>query len=135
MFYTIPEIERKVKEIAKIIKAPKNLLPTYSVSQGDARPCIDIDKDTKMRYFISERGIEYTSLSTNNIDDILRWTFEDVTFDMACKFELQNRNQNQDCRRIIFKKQEELLGLISLEWKELKIIEHNEILRNNPFND
>jgi len=42
--------------------------------------------------------------------------FEGVTFSMACDFELKHRKTNQDFRRQLFSKQEELLGTDDQKW-------------------
>lgn len=39
-----------------------------------------------------------------------------MTFLMTCDYELRNRIENKSCRRIIFAKQKELLGLLNKDW-------------------
>lgn len=54
---------------------------------------------------------------------------------MASNYELKNRIEDKDCRRIIFDKQEELLGILSDSWRQKMNQEHYWILRNYPFDD
>lgn len=121
--------------MAQSINAPTYLLPTFSSPIGDATPNIEIDSLGLYNYVISERGEEYERKITSDLNDLLYWIFASVTFSMACDYELKNRIEEKDCRRIMFVKQEELLGLLNENWKEKEKKEHQTILENNPFND
>ena len=131
---TLKEIENKVNQLGGIIKAASNLFPTYGFSKDFAYPHIEVD-NIGMHYVIIERGQELERKTTNNIDELLYWIFDNVTFSMSTDFELKNRDESKDCRRIMFSKQEELLDLINPEWKEIAKKEHKEILGRNPFDD
>ena len=54
---------------------------------------------------------------------------------MACNYELKNRSEDKDCRRIMFEKQEELLGILNDVWKQKRKEEHRSILEKHPFDD
>ena len=54
---------------------------------------------------------------------------------MAVEFELKNRIPEQDLRRIIFAKQEELLGQLNDSWKKRRHKEHQDILKYRPYDD
>ena len=133
--YSLSDIKRIVDELALKINASTNLLPTYNHIRGDATPCIEVDNEGYMSYVISERGEEYSRKKTDKIDDLLYWIFADVTFSMSCKYELKNRIENKDCRRIMFDKQEELLGQLNETWREREQTEHQRILKSYPFDD
>ena len=135
MTKTVTEIQNIVNQLAEKIDAPTNLLPTFSSLIGDATPNIEVDNLGLYNYVISERGNEYERKMTSDLNDLLYWIFASVTFSMACDYELKNRIEEKDCRRIIFEKQEELLGLLNTEWKEKEKKEHQSILNNNPFDD
>ncbi len=130
----LKEIESKVNELSRIIKADPKLLPTYGYTEDFAHPHIEVD-DKGMHFVVIERGQEIYRKTTNNIDKLLYWIFESITFSISSDFELKNRNKREDFRKIMFSKQEELLGLIKSEWKEFKKKEHNEILKKYPFDD
>ena len=132
---SLDDIKKKVEELAEQINAPKFLLPTFDHVIGDATPCIKIDRDGYMYYVISERGHEYERRKTDSIDELLYWIFAKVTFSVACAYELGHRIEDKDCRRIIFEKQEELLGLLNENWGEREQAEHQEILKSHPFDD
>jgi hypothetical protein len=133
--YTIEEIKARVEELALKINAPASLLPVYAKPAWDAHPFIEVGKPGFMCYVISERGHEYERKMTDNMEDLLYWVFADVTFSMACEFEVKNREEDKDCRRIIFARQEELLGLLNESWKQKEKAEHGGILIRYPFDD
>ena len=84
---------------------------------------------------VVERGQELERQTTTVLDDLLFWIFDTITFSMACTFELANRNQAQDFRRILFSQQEALLGCINMNWQERKQVDHSLTLAKNPFTD
>ncbi|MBG6188465.1 Imm63 family immunity protein [Flavobacterium sp. CAN_S2] len=132
---TLDDIKKKVDELTLKINAPTNLLPSYGQQTWDAHPYIEVDNLGFMFYIISERGQEYERKMTDKIEDLLYWIFVSVTFSMACDYELKNRIEDKDCRRIMFDKQEELLGLLNNNWRQKENAEHQSILKNHPFDD
>lgn len=135
MRQTLIRVKNKVEELTEIIKAPTELLPTYETSKDFAHPHIELDNIGLYNYIIVERGQELERKTTSNLNELLYWIFNDVTFTMACDYELKNREKGKDFRRIMFAKQEELLGILDKNWKVKQINEHNEILKRNPFDD
>ena len=132
---TLTEIQKLAQELASRIDAPTNWLPTFSTPIGDATPNIEIDNSGVYHFVISERGTEYERKTTSDLSDLTYWIFAGVTFSMACDYELKNRVAGQDSRRIMFIKQEELLGLLNKDWEEKERKEHESILIYNPFDD
>ena len=128
-------LQKTVKQLAAKIDAPSNLLPTYARTRDSAYPHIEIDESGLLHYVVVERGEELERLSTKDEDELLYWVFAGVTFSMAVAYELKNRIYKQDARRIMFGKQEELLGKLSQNWKQREIAEHENILKKNPFDD
>ncbi|MCK3686431.1 Imm63 family immunity protein [Maribellus sp. YY47] len=128
-------IRRKVKELANKIEAPANLFPTYRFSSGDALPLIKIDKQGKLHYLLVERGQEFERRTTENLDELLYWIFSGITASMAFEYELKNRIEDKDCRRIAFDKQIELLSILNENWSKKEHEEHLQILKNHPFDD
>ncbi|MVN23561.1 Imm63 family immunity protein [Mucilaginibacter arboris] len=133
--YSLDDIKKKVDELALKINASTNLLPSYGQQKWDAHPYIEVDDLGFMFFIISERGQEYERKMTDKLDDLLYWIFAGVTFSMSCNYELKNRIEDKDGRRLIFKKQEELLGILNETWRQKEILEHQDILKNYPFDD
>ena len=105
-------IEEQVRRIARGICVPAHALPTFGSSEQSGRPHLEVSGD-ELHYVVCERGSEFERLSTRTLDELLYRVFRDATFDMACLHELKNRIAGQDCRRLLFSFQEELLYLFT----------------------
>jgi hypothetical protein len=134
MILKLPEIKSKIDELAKIIDATQAILPTYGYSDQTARPHVEVDS-TSYHFVIAEHGQEIERHTTFEIDELLYYVFQCVTFELACKYELEHRVKEQDFRRILFEHQEELLSKLSLAWGEQRNREHAQILQSHPFSD
>ena len=134
MILTLPEIKERVDQLAERIGAPQNALPTYGNSeQGDG---VYVEVDSRGYQFIAaERGRENERYITSDIDDLLYKIFEGVTFGLSCQYELAHRIEEQDCRRIMFQHQVELLSTLSPKWGERERQELDQILMEYPFDD
>lgn len=132
--YSLNEIKAEVKLLAAQVGVPTDLLPTYGYSNDGARPHIEVDS-LGYHYVVVERGQELSRMTTTDLDELLYHVFGDLTFGLACKYELEQRVENQDSRRLIFKHQVELLSILSPEWGELKAQEHEKILEQHPYDD
>lgn len=144
---SLKEFEDKYNEICWKINAViigkdsnQNNVATYrwvtfgGVPIGDATPLVDYCHG-KFIYIVSERGQEFERMESPNPYEIMFHIFVGITHKMASNYELKNRVNGQDVRRIIFSKQLETLGLIDFEWQ----IKHQEYLNNllnkYPYND
>lgn len=133
--HSLEDIKKKVNELATKINASEILLPTFGDSLDEAHPHIEVDDKGLMHYVTVERGWEQSRETTDELDTLLYWIFKDATFSIACNYELKNRIENKDCRRIMFEKQEELLGMLSDVWKQKQKEEHRSTLEKHPFDD
>lgn len=130
---TLSEIEAEVTRIGQVLGASRNDLPTYGYSRDFAYPHVEVDD--RYHYVIVERGQELDRKSTLDLQELLYWIFSDTTHSMAFAYELKNRIEDQDCRRIAFPKQVELLALISPKMAERRAREIEDILRKAPYDD
>ena len=128
------EIEVVVNKLAKVIGASKDQLPTYGVSRDFGYPHIEVHNN-EYHYVVVERGQELERKSTVDFNELLYWVFSDATHSMAFNYELNNRIEDQDCRRIAFPKQIELMSEISEEMGNSTESDIAEILKNNPYDD
>jgi hypothetical protein len=131
---TLSEIKAEIDARGAVIGAPESGLPTYGHSEDFARPHIEVDAAI-YHYVVVERGREAFRLSTPDLETLLERVFDGVTFAEAVKFELARRDDQQDCRRVIFARQIELLGRLSQEWADRQRRRHEETLRKYPFDD
>ncbi len=109
-------LKRAIDGYAKKIDAQESLLPTYGYSKGFLRPYIEIDNRKLIHLKVKRRGGRIEKKYAVDLKHIIYWVFEGVIADMERDYELTNRIKNQDLRRQIFKKQEELIGLINSEF-------------------
>ena len=101
--------------------------------RGDGSPYIEV---SDAYYFVvEERGLELERRKTSDVDELLYWVFDGVTFTIASSFELRNRKLGEDSRRQLFSKQEALLNLASEAWSHRKGHEHQAVLAMHPFHD
>ena len=133
-YYSISTIRRKVKELGLRINAPKETLRIYSQPTGFGDPHIEINTDG-YHYIVWERGNEHERRTTKDFNELLYWLVSDITFQMACKYELQVRVPNQDSRRLIFEKQLELLKKMDLKFYIQKNQAIQELLKEYPYKD
>ena len=132
---TLTEIKTEVDRMAGMIGvSDHDSLPTYGYTRDAAYPHIEVD-DRGYHFVVVERGKEWSRLTSVDLDDLLYWIFQSVTFDLATRFELAHRIEGQDSRRIWFQRQIELLAQLSVEWGEHRRQDQERILRDHPFDD
>ena len=125
-------------ELAKKINAPISALPDIFHKIDGAY--IESDQKGNIIYVIKERGeIIFQKKASNNdsneINELLYSIFSDVIRIMSQQYELNNREGGKDTRRMLFSKEEDLMGELNEMWRIKKQIEHSEILGMNPFSD
>jgi len=128
---SLKEIKKVVAKLSLKISASKDLLPTYGYSRDMAYPHVEVNSEG-YHYVVVERGQERSRKTTKELDELLYWIFEKVTFSIASNYELNNRIENQDFRWILFQKQDELLGILNSSWKQKSIIKHSFLLKGYP---
>lgn len=121
------EIEHEIRNIAQLINAPEEYLPTFGYTEGTARPHIETIGD-EFHYVINERGEEYSRVKTVDFNELVFLVFADITFEMSVKMELENRNENEDFRIQMFQIQEDLLYKIEPEFSERMKVKHHKLL-------
>jgi hypothetical protein len=131
---TLQDIETDVAALAPRIGAAGQDLPTYGISHDFGRPHVEVD-NVLYHYVVVERGEERERRSTVRYDELLYWIFRDVTHQLAFSYELRNRVQDQDCRRIAFPKQIELMKQIGPTMGMRLEKDIADILRRAPYDD
>jgi hypothetical protein len=149
--FSLSFVRERVRELSQKIAAPEGRV-LIGESHGDGTPNIEIiggyefiigvngtpilrDSKKYFAFVVNERGIEFERRVTDDLNELLYWIFDAITSSMATDFELHNRIEAQDFRRLWFAKQEELLGVLNPEWRDRKRDHHSEILREHPFID
>jgi Immunity protein 63 len=131
---TLNEIKAQVDLLASRVGASGYILPTYGRTEDGARPHVEVDP-RGYHYVVVERGQELERLTTNDLDELLYTIFKSITFSLATDYELKRRMEDQDCRRILFQRQVELLSVLSPQWGERELRNHKQTLQQHPYDD
>jgi len=131
---TPEELQSKVDELCFEIDAPDYLRRQNFMRTDSGAPHIDFI-DGAYHYVVTERGSENRRDVCQSLDELLYLIFRSITFSMSSKYELKNRDESKDTRRMLFDYKLKLLRHLSDEWaqKEEKYIEG--ILEIAPFDD
>ncbi|PXA98229.1 hypothetical protein DMC47_09485 [Nostoc sp. 3335mG] len=127
------EIQARVRELVDQVGAPPGDPVTYGSSRQTGTPHIEVD--SRYHFVVCERGNEFERRTTDDLDELLYWILEGVTFSMASNFEVKHRRPGEDSRRQLFAKQIEYLERLSPQWAARQEAEHAEILSRHPFVD
>jgi len=82
-----------------------------------------------------ERGVINGHEITDDLFEISYWIYSFATSMMASRYELRHRINNQDFRRLMFKKQLELLELIGANYRKRGEMYIDETLKQAPYDD
>lgn len=104
-------LETEMKKISDDL----SLLPEINNSNDFAKPFIEIDR-LGYNYVCCERGQEIFRTFPFDLDDLLYEVFDNVTHELATKWEVKNRNENEDFRLRLFGKQVELMTAINADF-------------------
>ncbi|GHU83350.1 hypothetical protein AGMMS50284_6740 [Clostridia bacterium] len=92
-------------------------------------------KDELYHFWITERGRLISKTTTSDLFLITYLTIEPNLFSLACNFELKNRINQQDTRRICFAKEAEYFSIIGEEFKKKFEKNISGILEKYPYDD
>ena len=98
------------------------------------RPHIEVDS-RGYHYVVVERGREELRFTTKSFDELLFRVFEGITTMLGFDYELENRDDTRDCRRLAFARQIQLLSQLSENWAKREARKHDRILTAHPFDD
>jgi hypothetical protein len=106
-----------IAEFASKIDSPRNRLPGFERTNDLWRPRIELDESQAV-YVVVEDGQERSRRSTANLDELLYWVFVDVTFHMACVYEVRHRVEGENPWRAVYSQQVALLQALDQLWFE-----------------
>ena len=118
----------KVKDIEDIsdLKFQKNI--------ENGEDAIYIFSDLQgYHYVLMERGIEIVHKVTDDVFEICFWCFFELTRNAAFDYELENRDEKLNYRKVAFTKQLEYLSTIGENYRKRGEIEIDEILKIYPY--
>ncbi|SDR66319.1 Imm63 family immunity protein [Christiangramia echinicola] len=126
-------LKKEFERLARIIAVSEKHKPTFGSINNDFKPYIFQDYKNNLHYIFKERGEIVYEKSTSDFDEILFWIFEDITSTLSYDFELKNRIEDQDFRRIAFNHQVKLRTKLNKVWGERTIKKHNKIIEAIPL--
>ncbi len=132
MFYLI--VYLKMRLIGRKIRVPKEKYPTMIHSRDFAHPHIEY-KFPYYYFVVVEKGVEFERQRFFRLSDLMYRIFDGITFELASEYELKNRVENCDFRRVLFKCQTELMRKLSDKWAKKYEKKIEEVLAENPYND
>lgn len=91
----------------------------HTTPQHDGSPHIESNGD-RFHFVVTERGSELERIKDLTSDEVLYLLFEGITFHMATKYELKNRKDGIDGRRVWFPYQEQIMGTLNIQWEKTK---------------
>jgi len=130
---TLDEIREWVEFYAGRMSRPlrSSDLPTYGRTADElGRPHIEVD--TAYHYVTVERGAEIGRKTTSDLDELLYWIFRSITFNMTGTTPGVEANGH---RRILFRRQLEMLASLNPAWVARCRGELLAILAQHPFTD
>jgi dipeptidase len=128
---TLQEVKTEILKLGKIIFVSDDKYPDFGSSSQNGNPHLEVDKYGNFYFIVAERNEEFERRITKDFQEFLFWIFENITFSMACDYELNNRIENQDYRILIFQKQDELLEKLDNSWAKITRKKHEKLLLPN----
>jgi hypothetical protein len=123
--------KRLVTELRKV-NGEIELLPEINNLNDFAKPFIELDGHG-YNYVCRERGEEIFRKMPFDIDELLYEVFDNLTFEMATKWEVQNRKENEDFRLQLFAKQVDLMTTINADFGQRINNKLQRILKFQPL--
>ena len=129
------ELEQEIRfGISKVseIKSASNLKFKKNIKNGEDGMYIFSDLQG-YHYVLMERGKEVIHKITDDVFEICFWCFFELTSDAAFDYELENRDENLNYRKVAFTKQLEYLNTIGESYRKRGEIEIDDILKKYPY--
>jgi hypothetical protein len=131
---SISAIKSRYESIARGLGAPTAHVHFATTPHHDGSPHVEQNSDG-FCYVVTERGQEFERRRTSDPEELLYWLVSDLTWAMASEYELRHRVAHEDCRRLLFQTQLQLLARVKSEWSRRKRAEYDQILAEHPFRD
>lgn len=134
MLLSAEEIQGRVNELVTKLGIPGCKLYVCFSSPGDGTPHITFDNN-KYNYVVSERGFEFSRRTTSSLEELLYWIMSGFVSKLAFQYELKNRIEGKDGRKIAFPMIIDLMGKIDPLWRLRAKKKINSILITAPYDD
>lgn len=106
----------EVARLGAIIEAPADDLVGFDPKIDMGYPYIEVEPGGPYQWIVKERGRTFDHRTTQDVDDILFWSFEATTGSMASRWAAQHPDEEQDFRIGMWARQQELLQRLDPRW-------------------
>lgn len=134
MSHVFSDIQEQVYGMGAKINAPKDLLVVSFQPRDDGVPYVLLNEGGFI-YLSAERGLEIFKRFAPSVDDLMFLILSRVVAAMATRYELDNRLEGVDSRRMYFLKKIELMSSLNPAWGQRTRQEVDEILDDFPYLD
>lgn len=131
---SIDELQAEYDALCRRIDPVDGAYSFLTEAQHNGAPHVEI-RDGLFHHVVTERGLELERKIYADKRNLLYRLVSDTAFWMAVEYELKNRVEGQDARRIMFAKWVELMEKVGPEWAERTCDHITETLRENPYLD
>lgn len=132
---TTDALIRPLEEIRGKLGLSRAVDPALFKRSDCGAPHVERGRNGEWYYVVTERGLTLERKQASDLDEMLYWLAHDLTFSMACSYELKHRENDRDCRRIIFAKVLELMKRLSADWHARRKAEIAKTLAEHPYMD
>lgn len=122
-----------LEEIRGKLGLPRAVNPALFERSDCGAPHVECSRNGEWYYIVTEHGLTLEKKKAKDLDEMLYWLASDLTFAMACSYELKNRVAGRDCRRIIFTKELELMEKLGAGWSAHREAEIASTLAEHPY--
>jgi len=123
MLLTLLQIEDEIRELATIINAPEEFIPTIGSSNQSGLAHIEIN-DGQYTIIVCEDEEELSRESFDNPDELLNKVLHDISFSMACELVSEDTN-DRNFRERFLSAQKNILSKIDRYAVDTKKIEQD----------
>jgi hypothetical protein len=109
-------LETEINRLAGVIGASGYDIVGFNPHVDAGCPYIEIDDDRQLHWIVKERGQELEHRTTRDPDELLYWSFQATTLSLASSWEARHRNESEDFRVGLWRKQAELLHRLNPVW-------------------
>ena len=111
MLLTLLQIEGRIRELAAIIYAPEEFIPTFGSSNQTGLPHIEIESK-HYALIVCENDVELSRETFDNADELVFKVLQDISFSMASDLVYEDTN-DQNFRERFLEAQKNILSKIN----------------------
>jgi hypothetical protein len=109
-------LREEIARLAGVIGAPANEVVGFEPSIDLGTPYIEVQPSGSYHWIVKERGQVLEHRTTEDVDDVLFWSFESTTSSMASNWAAHHSSGEEDFRISMWRRQQELLAELSPAW-------------------